>query len=104
MEISHDKNVWFAGGYNLERSSAVISAIGFNKNLNIIKTIALIEYGLEACTVIKRMPHNDTLVVGGLKKILVINWTGSDFEIVKVLDNVHSSKFKTLVNMFRPFK
>jgi hypothetical protein len=94
MEISHDRNVWFAGGYNLERSSAVISALGFNKNLNIIKTLVLSEYGLEACTVIKRIPQNDTLIVGGLKKMLVINWTGSDFDIIKVINNVHSSKSK----------
>ena len=99
MEISYDRNTWFAGGYNLERKSAVISALGFNSNLNTIKTLELSEHGLEACTVVKRMPHNDDLVIGGLKKMIILNWNGSDFNLIKVIDNVHSSKNLKLQNL-----
>lgn len=93
MEISYDRNTWFAGGYNLERSSAIVSALDFDQSLSTIKTLVLDQYQLEACTVIKRMPQNDDLVVAGLKKMIILNWDGADFNLIKVIDNVHSSKF-----------
>lgn len=106
MEISYDRNTWFAGGSSVRdasgRSSAVISAIGLNRNLNKIRTLNLDQYGLQACTAIKRMPTNDDLVVGGLRKMLIMSWTGNDFIVNKVIENVHSSKFPSIFSTSNP--
>jgi hypothetical protein len=85
---------WFAGGSSSQngRSTAVISAVGLNRSLNVIRTLSLEQYGLQAVSAIKRMPMNDDLVVGGLRKMLIITWTGADFIVNKVVENVHSSK------------
>lgn len=94
MEISYDRMTWFAGGSSSlgGRSSAIISAARLNRGLNVIKTQQLDQYGLQAVSAIKRMPMNDDLVVGGLHKMLIMTWTGANFIVNKVVENVHSSK------------
>jgi hypothetical protein len=94
MDISYDRMTWFAGGSSsaVGRGGAVISAVGLNRNLNKIRTQNLDQYGLQAVTAIKRMPMNDDLVVGGFQKMLIVTWTGIDFQVNKVIENVHTSK------------
>lgn len=92
MEISTDRNTWFAGGSSLSGNSGVISALNFNRGLGQIKSVQLDSYGLKACSAIKRMPNRDDLVVGGFGKILVMTWTGKEFVVNSAIENLHSSK------------
>lgn len=78
MEISADRSTWFAGGTTSE-GTGVISALNFNRGLSQIKTLQLDNYGMKACSAIKRMPNRDHLVVGGFGSILVMTWNGRDF-------------------------
>jgi hypothetical protein len=79
MEISADRNTWFAGGTTYSGGIGVISAVNFNRGLSLIKTLQLDNYGMKACSAIKRMPNRDHLVVGGFGNILVMTWNGRDF-------------------------
>lgn len=92
MDISNNRNVWFAGGTSLNGSSAVIAAVSLNRNLKTIRNLQLDQYGMQTCSAIKRMNNSDDLVVGGLRKMLIMNWTGLDFVVNKVVENVHSCK------------
>lgn len=92
MEISADRNTWFAGGTSTSGNVGVISALNFNRGLGQIKTSQLDQYGMKACSAIKRMPNRDDLVVGGFGKILIMSWTGKDFVVNSVIENLHSSK------------
>jgi len=47
---------------------------------------------MKACSAIKRMPNRDDLVVGGFGKILIISWTGKDFLVNNVIENLHTSR------------
>jgi hypothetical protein len=96
MDISYNRGTWFAGGSTPRtqsgRTSAILTACSLNRNLGVIRSKVLDQYGLQAVTAVKRMPSNDDLIVGGFRKLLVVNWTGMDFNVLKVVDNVHSGK------------
>lgn len=91
MEISADRNTWFAGGTSNSGSVGIISALNLNRGLGQIRTLQLDSYGMKACSAIKRMPNRDDLVLGGFGKILIVTWTGKDFIVNSVIENLHSS-------------
>jgi len=96
MEPSVDKRYVFCAGTTGKDKAGVsegmLAAIKFDRSLAVVCEQRLDGVVAQACTAMKRFKNRDDLVVGCFKKILFVRFTGNKFDILNVVDNVHSSK------------
>lgn len=95
LENSSHKDIFFAGGstnYDLKSGTAEIFAVTFNEELNLITSRTLnSSLGKSmGVTCIKKMDQGDTLFLGTNRSLFVVEFTGMKFEILKVVENLHS--------------
>lgn len=99
MESSIDDNIIFAGGssaYELTEGVAKLFALTFDEDMDFISELVLPNNVVDTMGVsdIKRMPSIDVLFCGTNAAIFVVEWTGSHFEILSQVEQIHSCKFK----------
>ena len=95
METSKNPGVFFCSGSTAKvegRSEGVLAAVTFDRNLNLIVEKVLDGINLQACTALRRFPGTDDLAVGSFKHILIVSWSGNNFILNNLIENVHSSK------------
>lgn len=98
MEPSVDKQLVFCAGTTGRDKAGVsmsmLAAITFDRDLRVIVEQVIDNPNIQACTAMKRFRGRDDLVVGGFKDMLIVRFTGRAFEVLKVVPDVHTSKFK----------
>lgn len=97
LETSTDESIFFGGGgthYNMKNGTAKLFAFTFNENMDLISTLSLPSEKDKTMgvTTIKRMPRSDVLFVGTHRSLFVVEWTGSHFEILSEVIDIHSCK------------
>lgn len=97
METSLDDGLVFAGGSTQEditRGQAKLFAITFDENMQLVDDIELKSGSVSKWGVssIRRFLDRDVLVVGTYQSIFVVEWTGTHFCILNVVDELHSWK------------
>ena len=105
MESSVDDNIIFAGGssnYEITKGQAKIFALTFDHNIDFIAELILPNNIVNTMAVsdLKRMPNIDVLFCGTNSAVYVIEWTGSHFEILIQVDEVHSCTLLKQFNFF----
>lgn len=101
METSTDNKIVFGGGscqLNLGKEVAKIFALTFDEDLSYIDSLKLPNSNMNTETVseIKRMPDRDVLFVGTKRCLFVVEWTGTHFEILNFIDQLHNCKVSIL--------
>lgn len=100
LETSLDDGIVFAGGIkdasgNQEGGNAKIYALSFDENIEEIKSLALVIPGARPTGVLgclNRIPDRDVLVCGVDQSVFLVEWTGSHFEILASIQDIHSGK------------
>jgi hypothetical protein len=92
MEPSVDKQLIFGCGQSKAPSEACVAAITFDRNVTRVAERVFVGEGLKAATAMKRMRNRDDLVLGCLRDMLIVRFTGRDFDLLNRIPNVHSSK------------
>lgn len=100
LETSLDDGLLFAGGSTQEditKGHAKIFAITFDEHMKLIDEIELksansgTKWGVSS---IRRFLDRDVLVVGTYQAIFIVEWTGTHFCILNVVEELHSCKFR----------
>lgn len=78
----------------MKNGTAKLFAFTFNENIDMISTLELPSKkdNTMGVTSIKRMPKSDVLFVGAHRSFFVVEWTGSHFEILNQVLDIHSCK------------
>lgn len=97
MESSVDDNILFLGGssnYNLTEGVAKVFALTFDEDMDFIRDLILPNNVVHTVAVsdIKRLPNIDVLICGTKAAVFVVEWTGSHFEILSQVEQIHSCK------------
>lgn len=97
LEPSIDDRYVFCAGTTAtnatsSQSMSMISAITFDRALKVVAERALDNPNIRACTAMKRFKNRDDLVVGGYRDMLIVRFTGTSFEILNLIQNIHSGK------------
>ena len=73
---------------------AQLYAFKFNENLDLVEKVNLNSQKVRTMgvTCMKRVENLDLLYVGTNKALFVVEWTGSHFEILNKVENIHSCK------------
>lgn len=96
METGYNKNVFFCAGA-VDRtgngsSEGALAAITFDRSLTLIKETVFDDYNVQGCTALRRFENSDDLLVGCFKHIMIVTWTGGDFIVNNVIEDVHTGK------------
>lgn len=97
METSIDANIIFAGGsdnMDLSQGVAKLFALTFDEDVSYINSLVLPNTKVKTMGVadIKRMVDRDVMYVGTNSSLFVVEWTGTHFEILNQIEDVHSCK------------
>ena len=95
MDVTADSSTIITAGTGKSasnRSEAIVSALQFNRSLKMVSEIILDSIDAQAATCIKRIPGNNDFAVGCFKHLVLLRFSGSSFEILNIINNVHSSK------------
>lgn len=98
METSVDDDIIFAGGgtqYDLTKGVAKLFAITFDEDIDFITDLTLPNNLIHTMAVsdIKRKENTDVLFVGTNAAIFIVEWTGSHFEILNQIEDIHTCTF-----------
>lgn len=98
METSQDNRILFAGGsdrLDIGLGIAKLFSLTFDENISYIDSIELPGPNMDTMGVsdIKRMLDRDVIFVGANMCLFVVEWTGSHFEILNLVNGIHSCKF-----------
>lgn len=97
LEPSADGEVVFCGGNTpaskeTKQTTAIIAALKFNRNLQLIDELKLIKKDATVVFCIKRSLKDQNIIFAGChKSIQVIQWTNNRFNLLVVLADLHSS-------------
>jgi len=95
LDLNITKRIVFCAGRTLSASDGatdgVLAAIQFDKGLKLIAETILVGTYIQACSSMKRTPNKDDLIVGGFKSIIVARFTGTSFEILQQINQIHSN-------------
>lgn len=97
METSIDANIIFAGGsdsMDLMVGMAKLFALTFDEDISFITSLVLPSSNMNTMGVadIKRMVDRDVLFVGTNSNLFVVEWTGTHFEILNHIEDIHTCK------------
>ena len=100
MEPSTDKSLVFCGGTTGRNtpngvSQGTLAAITFSKDLKLVSQLVLEKQNIQACTAMKRFKDRNDLAVGCFKHLLIVRFTGTKFDVLNIIENIHTSKPKT---------
>ena len=103
LDTSVDDKLFFGGGgtqYNMKNGIAKIFAFTFDENMDLISELCLPSEKVRTMgvTCMKRMDDVDVLFVGTNRVLFVVEWTGSHFEILNRVEDVHSCKNSIFVD------
>ena len=92
-----DENILFAGGgsqYDLKVGVAKLFALSFDERIDSVKDIVLSTNSCNTMGVstIKRMADRDVLFVGTNQALFVVEWTGTHFYVLNIVEEIHSCK------------
>lgn len=98
METSIDANIIFAGGsdsMDLMVGMAKLFALTFDEDISFITSLVLPSSNMNTMGVadIKRMADRDVLFVGTNSNLFVVEWTGTNFEILNHIEDIHTCNF-----------
>lgn len=88
IELSFDEDIAILGGKDSEH--AVISAVTFDKSVDVMAEKVIKEVDFGECCCIRRGHQSDIFVVGGYKGVILFNFDKRNFEILKVLTDLHT--------------
>lgn len=97
METSIDSNIVFAGGsdqVDIGQGIAKIFSLTFDEDISYINSLELPSSNMNTMGVsdIKRMVDRDVLFVGTNSSLFVVEWTGTHFEILNHIEDIHTCK------------
>jgi len=98
METSLDERILFAGGGthdDLKYGKAKLFALSFDEHLDYVSDLVLPAKGANTMGVsdIKRMKDRDVLFAGTNGALFVVEWTGSHFVVLNLIENIHKCRF-----------
>lgn len=94
IDISKNGDFVFLGGstnFNLDKGRPILSAIGFNRDMNEIVDIELADKSMKNVFQVKRIPGGgDTVIASGEKGMSIVEFIeDKEFLELKMLRNVH---------------
>ena len=98
METSADDDIIFAGGSttsDVKNGEGIIFALTFDENIDYIADLTLPRSSSSknmGVSTIRRFRDMDVLYLGTFGSIFVIEWTGTHFEILNQVPDLHSCK------------
>jgi hypothetical protein len=93
-----DDSLLFAGGStHTERSEGIpkLYAITFDEQLQVVDSLNLILPSAPpkaAVFSLRRYPESDVLLAGVFQTLFVVEWTGTHFAILNVVEELHTCK------------
>jgi hypothetical protein len=95
MDTSIDANIVFGGGSDsrdLTKGMARVFALTFDEDISYITSLSLPSMSMNTMTVsgIKRMTDRDVLMMGTHSSLFVVEWTGTHFEILNHIEEIHT--------------
>lgn len=103
MEPSLNKTLVFMAGStfanNLGTSQGILAAVKFDKSLDLVGETIVDSYDVQGCTAMKRFPDRDHLLLGCYKHLLLARFTGTGFEFLNLIEDVHSGTSPPLPNL-----
>lgn len=96
MELSFDKSVVFCGGNtqpntSTKRTTAVLAAIGFQRDMKVIHEIELKDEDPTVVFCIKRASNENIIFAGCMKSVFILEWKDMKFEMLMVAVGLHTS-------------
>ncbi len=96
MELSLDKSIVFCGGNTqpdskTKRTTAVLSAIAFERDLKVIHEIELKDLDPTVVFCIKRANNENILFAGCMKSVFILEWKDMRFEMLMIAVDLHTS-------------
>jgi len=102
LERSTEDDILFIGCGRKNRSSkgsAIIIALSFTEKLRIINEarLPLSGAGSIAVSFIKKALHNDVLITGVFRSIIIIEWNGEEFIQLQIIEAIHSCRIMIII-------
>jgi hypothetical protein len=94
--LSLDKLFVFCGGNTKPRNdrkpSAIVAAMRFDRELEVVDQIELTERDPTVAFCIKQSTRENIVFVGCMKCIYVLEWTNLKLKLLSIAVDIHSSK------------
>ena len=94
LELNKNKDVVFCSGSTYrdsnERTYGCIAAMSFQQTPRLLANLTFTHLDLSKCLSVKRISNRNDLLVGCLKHLLVVKFTGAGFMIKNMIYDVHS--------------
>ncbi len=96
LEVSRDESLLFVAGTRLDEAGAAVCcllALQFDRSLRASHSLDLTTpsfAGRWAVAAMRRLDHDDAVLVGCFQSLLVVGWTGQSMAVLSRIDHLHT--------------
>ena len=94
IELNLSRSVIFCAGCSKrddrKKTKGTLAAVRFDSGLGVISEVTLGRYNAQVCSSLRRFKDRDDLVVGCMRALLIVEFTGKQFLVKNVVRDLHS--------------
>ena len=94
LEINHDSDIVFSAGTTFrskgKQTQGCLAAMSFQQTPKLLASKIFDDLEVSKCSAVRKVPRRDDLLVGCVRHLMVVEFTGSDFLVKNMIYDVHS--------------